>query len=164
MRLIRRYQSSDMQACLHIFDGNTPRFFSLVEREDFKNFLVNDAVGWDYLVIEDNGRIVACGGHNSDKDAKSANFCWGMVANDLHSTGLGKMLTIARLKTASAHRGVTSVRLDTSQHTQGFYARFGFVTERIIPDGYGPGLDRWEMTLNLETSDDLLFKTRQGAD
>ncbi|RYE81291.1 MAG: GNAT family N-acetyltransferase [Oxalobacteraceae bacterium] len=164
MRLIRHYQSSDMQACLHIFDGNTPRFFSLVEREDFKNFLVNEAVGWDYLVIEDNGSIVACGGHNVDKDAKSANFCWGMVANNLHSTGLGKMLTTARLKTVSAHRGVTRVRLDTSQHTQGFYARLGFVTERIIPDGYGPGLDRWEMTLNLETSDDLLFKTRQGVD
>lgn len=164
MRLIRRYQSSDMQACLHIFDGNTPRFFSLVEREDFKNFLVNDAVVWDYLVIEDNGSIVACGGHNVDKDAKSASFCWGMVANNLHSTGLGKMLTIARLETASALGSVTSVRLDTSQHTQGFYARFGFVPERIIPDGYGPGLDRWEMTLSLEKSDDLLFKKSQRVD
>lgn len=150
MRLIRPYQSPDMQACLDIFDGNTPRFFSSVERDDFKIFLRNYAVAWKYLVIEDNGIVVACGGHNYEQDAKSAILCWGMVANNLHGTGIGKMLTVARLKRANVICGVTKIRLNTSQHTQGFYAKLGFLPERVIPEGYGPGLDRWEMTLNLE--------------
>jgi len=55
------------------------------------------------------------------------------------------MLTAARLRTACAAPGVEQVRFDTSQHTQGFYRRFGFVVEGITPDGYGPGLDRWDM-------------------
>lgn len=151
-KIIRPYQSPDMQACLDIFDGNTPRFFSLVEREDFESFLLNYAVAWNYLIIEDNGSIVACGGYNYDNDSKSVSFCWGMVAKHLHGTGLGKMLTVARLKTASAMPAVTKIRLDTSQHTQGFYAQFGFVPERIILQGYGPGLDRWEMALNLDSA------------
>jgi len=152
MTLIRPYQSADMQACLDIFDRNTPRFFSPTERNDFENFLRDYAVAWDFLVIEDNGIVVACGGHKVDNDMKSASFCWGMVANNLQGNGLGKMLTIARLNTAKAMSAVAKIRLDTSQHTQSFYAQFGFVPERIILDGYGPGLDRWEMVLNLDNA------------
>lgn len=152
MRLLRFYQSADMQACLDIFDRNTPRFFSPAERQDFERFLLDYAVAWNFLVIEDNGSVVACGGHQVDKDTKSASFCWGMVANHLQGTGLGKMLTIARLNTASAMSDVATIRLETSQHTQGFYAQFGFAPERIILDGYGPGLDRWEMALSLDNA------------
>jgi hypothetical protein len=150
MKLIRPYQPPDMQACLDIFDGNTPRFFLLAEQEDFEKFLLNYAAVWNYLVIEDNGSIVACGGHNYDNDVKSDNFCWGMVANNRRGTGLGKMLTVARLNTASAMPAVKKIRLDTSQHTQGFYAQFGFIPERIILQGYGAKLDRWEMALSLD--------------
>lgn len=45
--------------------------------------------------------------------------------------------------------GVGRVKLNTSQHTQGFYARFGFETEAVTPDGYAPGIDRWDMVLTL---------------
>jgi predicted GNAT family N-acyltransferase len=44
---------------------------------------------------------------------------------------------------------VNTVRLDTSGHSQGFFARFGFVTTRVTPDAYAPGLDRFEMVLQL---------------
>lgn len=70
-----------------------------------------------------------------------------MVARELQGTGLGKMLTTARLRAAQTTPGVAQVRIDTSQHTQGFYRRFGFTVEKIVPDGYGPGLDRWDMLL-----------------
>lgn len=149
MKIIRPYHPSDMQACLHIFDMNTPKFFSPAERKDFEQFLTNYAFDWEYQVIENEGMIVACGGHAIRKDAETVDLCWGMVANNMHGTGLGKMLTIARLKAASAIPGVIKVRLDTSQHTQGFYSQFGFEPERIISEGYGAGLDRWEMILNV---------------
>lgn len=149
MDMTRPYRPSDMTACLDIFDGNTPKFFSPAERGEFEQFLTNYAVAWEYQVIERNGILVACGGHAIDKDAKSFNFCWGMVASNLHGTGLGKMLTWARLAAASALNDIAIVRLDTSQYTQSFYAQFGFLTERIIHGGYGPGLDQWEMVLDL---------------
>lgn len=149
MDAVRPYLPSDMTACLRIFDGNTPRFFAPAERADFAAFLLAHAVAWHYLVIEREGVVVACGGHAVRPDGVSVDLCWGMVASGMHGTGIGKMLTRARLQAAGTVQGIVRVRLDTSQHTQGFYARFGFVPVQVVADGYGPGLDRWEMQLDL---------------
>ncbi|WP_258078827.1 hypothetical protein [Xanthomonas arboricola] len=45
---------------------------------------------------------------------------------------------------------VRRVILDTSQHTRQFYARFGFVVQQVTVDGYAPGLERWDMALDLQ--------------
>ena len=39
--------------------------------------------------------------------------------------------------------------LHTTQHSAGFFARFGFETQQITQDGYGSGMDRYDMTLNI---------------
>lgn len=152
MDIIRPYRQADEAACLRLFDGNTPAFFSPDERDDFRRFLGAHALDWHYQVIEREGRIVACGGHAIGRDGESAEFCWGMVDRGLQRTGLGRLLTRARLRAARAVPGVRRIRLDTSQHTQGFYARFGFEVERVVPDGYDAGLDRWEMVLVLDAA------------
>lgn len=147
--IVRDYTPQDRSGCLAVFDGNVPKYFAPAERADFSDFLDSKAVAWSYQVIERDGRIVACGGLAPDPQGASAGLCWGMVAGGLHGMGLGTLLTAARLKSARATPGVEQIRLDTSQHTQGFYRRFGFVVEGIVPDGYGPGLDRWNMLLRL---------------
>ncbi|MCC2976661.1 GNAT family N-acetyltransferase [Sphingomonas sp. PL-96] len=147
--IVRRYTPQDRSGCLAVFDGNVPTYFNMAERDDFTGFLDSDAVACSYQVVERYGRIVACGGFAVDANSFSAGLCWGMVANGLHNMGLGSVLTAARLKSARNTPGVEQVRLDTSQHTQGFYRRSGFVVEGIVPDGYGPGLDRWDMLLRL---------------
>jgi hypothetical protein len=48
------------------------------------------------------------------------------------------------------------VQLGTSQHSKEFFARFGFQTTRVTPDGYAPGLDRYDMTLSRERLERLL--------
>jgi predicted GNAT family N-acyltransferase len=93
---------------------------------------------------------VACGGCTVAADGTTAGFCWGMVDRALQGTGLGTLLTQARLRVAMAAPGVTRIRLDTGQHSQGFYARFGFRPVAVTPDGDGPGLDRWDMMLRLD--------------
>ncbi len=143
----RRYMPADRSACLRIFDGNVPTFFDATEQRAFSNFLDNDAITLSYQVIERQGRVVACGG--LAVNGSSADLCWGMVAREVHGTGLGSLLTMARLEAARAIPGVEQVRLDTSQHTKGFYQRFGFVVKEVVPNGYGPGLDRWDMLLRL---------------
>lgn len=144
----RAYAPTDRDACLSLFDGNVSRFFDAGERADFERFLGGTALASPYQVLLRDGRIVACGGFLIEK-GEEAHLCWGMVDRILHGQGLGARLTEARLAAARATPGVRRVRLDTSQHTQGFYARFGFETVRVTPDGYGPGLERWDMVLKL---------------
>ena len=150
MILSRTYRPEDMAGCLALFDSNTPRFFDESEREGFVGFLKDQALRWPYQVITLDGRIVGCGGHAVEADGISVVLCWGMVDNELHGQGLGRVLTEARIAAARATPGVSRVILNTSQHTQGFYARFDFETQKVTPDGYAPGIDRWDMVLKLD--------------
>lgn len=143
--MIRGYTASDRAACLALFDGNTPRFFATSERAEFERFLDRHAAEWAFRVIDRDRQVVACGGFAVGTDGRTAHLCWGMVAHGLHRQGLGRRLAEARLAAASAHPGICDVHLDTSQHSYRFYARLGFRTERVTPDGYGPGLDRYDM-------------------
>ena len=147
MQTVRPYQASDRDACLALFDGNTPRFFDPSERADFAAWL--DTSTHPYLVILRDGRIVACGGHALEAGGSVASLCWGMVAQDVHGQGLGRALTQARLDAIRTMPQVARVTMNTSQHTQGFYARFGFVGVKVTPHGIGPGLDQWDMMLQL---------------
>jgi len=150
MLTARPYRAEDREACLALFDGNTPRFFDASEREGFADYLEETAFGHAYQVIERDGRVVACGGHAVEPDKISVALCWGMVDNGLHRQGVGRALTEARIAAARDTPGIRRVILNTSQHTQGFYARFGFETMKVTPDGYAPGIDRWDMVLKLD--------------
>lgn len=147
MDIARPYEPRDREACLALFDSNSPRFFDASERAGFEAFL--DRMEWPYQVIERDGRIVACGGHAIEADGRTVSLCWGMVEQGLHRQGLGRRLTEARLAAARAAPGATSVRLDTGVHTTGFYERLGFVIEAVQRDGYAPGSDRYDMRLTL---------------
>lgn len=147
--LVRAYTSSDRSGCITLFDSNVPHFFAETERNGFVEFLDHQAAAWSYQVIERNSCVVACGGHALEPDGVTASLCWGMVERELQGSGLGSLLTVRRSQIIGAIPGVSRVRLDTSQHTRGFYERFGFSAEAIVPDGYGPGLDRWDMFLRL---------------
>lgn len=74
---------------------------------------------------------------------------WGMVERELHGFRLGSILTQARLTLASSIPDITKIELSTSQYTNGFYERFGFVLSKITPNGFGPGLDRLDMALEI---------------
>lgn len=146
MTLFRPFRPDDITACLAIFDGNCPRFFAPSEREEFAAFLTAPhPADAPYLVLEDEGDILACGG--IAVSGPDAHLTWGMVARDRHGQRLGTRLTEARLALARTLPGVERLILSTSQHTQGFYAGFGFAVTAHTPDGFGPGLDRVDMAL-----------------
>lgn len=81
------------------------------------------------------------------KDGTTASLAWGMVDPALQGQGFGTALLRARLDAAARIPSIRRVILDTSQHTHGFYARFGFVILTVTPDGYGDRLDRLDMEL-----------------
>ena len=150
---LRPYGHRDLPRCLALFDGNVPRFFDVAERDDFAEFL-RTAGGRDtpYLVLEAAGSTVACGGLVLDEDGRGARLAWGMVDRAHHGRGLGARLMRARLALARADPRLVELRLDTSRHAKDFYERFGFEVRRIEPDGFAPGLDRYEMTAGLATT------------
>lgn len=140
----RLYRPTDASACLSIFDSNVPTYFAPEERSDFEGFLLVQAVDCAFQIIERDGSVIACGGITRRGDG-SAGFCWGMVQRALHRQGIGRELTLARLRQAEVDSSITHITLSTSQHTQGFYAGLGFHVTRVVPDGHGAGIDAVEM-------------------
>lgn len=146
---VRPYHPNDRTACLAVFDGNTPRFFAPSERADFAGFL--EAGPDDYFVVADGGTVVGCGGvfvKDGPGGLRWGGLCWGMVERTRHRAGVGSLLLRHRLAhLADTH--LEAVVLDTSQHSRGFFARFGFEVVKVTPDAYAPGLDRYDMKLLL---------------
>lgn len=138
----RPYAPADRDACLALFDGNVPRYFDPDERAGFAAFL--DALPGPFLVADDGGRVVACGGWAVEADTGDVALCWGIVDAARHREGIGDRLTRARLRDALAG-APRAVVIRTSQHTQGFYERLGFAVARVVPDGHAPGIDFVEM-------------------
>jgi GNAT superfamily N-acetyltransferase len=145
---LRAWRPADRAACLDVFESNVPRWFRRHERIEFAAFL--DALPGPFLVVEaTGGPVVACGGWARRPGTAIADLCWDMVARPLHGEGLGRLLVEERLRRIRLEGNVREVALNTSQHTVGFYETFGFVVERVEPDGYAPGLDRCDMRLVL---------------
>lgn len=146
----RPYTPDDFSACLAIFDSNVPTYFAPEERADCCECLGNvNAEHRPYIVLTRNGSVIACGGLTAETVNRQARLAWVMVDSALHGQGLGTSLTQAILTLARTTPDIAEVGLATSQHILGFYEGFGFTLSNIIPDGFGPGLDRCDMTLRL---------------
>ena len=144
---IRDYRPEDRAACLSIFDSNVPSSFTEAERPEFAAFL--DTLPGPYLLLEIDGRTVACGGYAAAENAACADLCWGMVQYELQGSGLGRLLTRVRIERIADDRGFTEVALRTSHLTEVFYQRMGFVTERVTLHGIAPDQHKCEMRLSL---------------
>jgi predicted GNAT family N-acyltransferase len=147
----RPYALADRDACMAILRSNMPRYIAPEEETDFIRFL--DMLPRDdvpYLVVEDaDAAVIACGGLAIEADKTTASLCWGLVAATHHGRRIGHLMLTERLGMARAHQGITRIELQTSQHTQGFFEKYGFVAGEVVKDGYGPGIDRVDMALTL---------------
>ena len=72
-----------------------------------------------------------------------------MVHQDAHGIGLGDALMVYRLM-AVVQTPARQVRLETTQHTENFFRRYGFSVAGRTKDGYKPGLDKVEMRARLD--------------
>lgn len=158
---IRAYQATDEQACLQIFNSNCPLYFDDSEYALFANWLKHQGTGAAYqsptysdalhdafyvLTDAQNG-TVACGGFYIVKNIPEARMAWGMVTASLHNKGYGKALFEYRKNCIQQTWPKHSITLGTSQHTFQFYEKMGMQVLQIIPQGYGPNLDRIDMVM-----------------
>jgi predicted GNAT family N-acyltransferase len=143
---IRAYRIEDLEAVVAIFRSNIPKYFTPAEEAGLYEFL--DGYSEDYYVVEVGGEVVGAGGVAwNDLEKPTVSLCWGMVREDHLGTGLGKKLTEFRIKYAREKYGDVPLTIGTSQHTQGFYKKFGFRLTECEKDGYGPGIDTCKMRL-----------------
>jgi N-acetylglutamate synthase-like GNAT family acetyltransferase len=146
---IRRYSENDRRACLDILDENTPEYFVVGDRASLDDFL--GGLPGPYFVAEEEGRVIACGGW-AMTSGDSAVLTWGMVRRALHRRGIGRSMLRFRLDSIKAEGRASVVEVQTVQLVQRFFAREGFSVVNVVPDGFGQGLDRVTMELQLATS------------
>lgn len=140
---IRPYLAADRQACLAIFRSNLPRYFDPSELPEFEEFLAQSTQ--DYFVAQRGGVVLACGGCYV-RDGVGY-LSWGMVSRAHHHAKMGTALLAWRVDLVFSQPDIAEIRIDTSQHTAGFFARHGFQTTRQTADGFGVGIDQVSMSL-----------------
>jgi len=147
--LIRAFIPTDIQQCLVIFDSNAPKFFDHSEREYFEQWLLRQpALNESYLVNEVTDRgVIGCGGFYILPESKEVRFAWGMIHQDFHNQGFGTALYRHREKLIKQGFPNFTLSLGTSQHTFSFYQKMGMKVTQLIPSGYGPDIDRYDMEL-----------------
>lgn len=145
--VVRTFTRADFDACLRVFESNLPKYFAESERAEFVDFL--GAHECEYLVVEVNGAVRACGG--SDVQDGIGRLCWGMVEKSHHRSALGSALLAYRLNSLFLGAPkLQQIQLDTSQHSAAFFERFGFKVQGSVPNGFGEGLDCLAMALRRE--------------
>jgi predicted GNAT family N-acyltransferase len=143
---LRPYKADDLDAVIEVFRSNIPKYFGPGEEPGLRSFLT-DSHGDDYFVCEMNGEIIGSGGIARNDD-DTVSLCWGMIRADHLGTGLGRMLTEFRIERSRNRYGDLPIVTSTSQHTRGFYEKFGFRLASHEPDGFGPGIDICKMRLD----------------
>lgn len=143
---IRSYTTADLESVVAVFRSNIPKYFGPSEEQGLRDFLA-DVRSEDYFVVELDGEIVGAGGI-APNDDDTVSLCWGMIRKDHLGTGLGKRLTEFRIERSREKFGAAAMVISTSQHTQGFYEKFGFRLTEHTPDGFGPGIDICKMRLD----------------
>ena len=145
----RPWRGEDRDTGLALFDSNVPKFFAAQERADFIEF-IEDLPGPYLIAFDADGVAVGCGGYAAhDKKPDTAALCWGMIRGDFHRRGWGDALLRHRLREIAADAVFQRVEIETSQFSRGFFARYGFVQRKQVADGFAPGIDLIEMTLDL---------------
>jgi predicted GNAT family N-acyltransferase len=113
--------------------------------EDWLNGPVSGADNYFYVLLIDHD-IVGCGGFGYEKNNNAVRFIWGLVHRKYHKKGLGKKLFEFRMAEIKRLYPDVPIRLDTTQHSYGFFQKYGFKVDKITENFYAPGFDRYDMT------------------
>ncbi|MDR3679910.1 MAG: GNAT family N-acetyltransferase [Flavipsychrobacter sp.] len=153
---IRRYTHYDHAACLNIFKSNCSHYFDASEQSYLEAWLTAQDNGMlvyesnlseDFFVLEQEDKVVACGGFYLPRNNLIANMVWGMVHAAFHKQGFGTAMFAYRIEKIKELDTTRAIVLDTSQHTFRFFESFGFEKVKITADAYGEGLHRYDMIL-----------------
>ncbi|HBJ86839.1 MAG TPA: hypothetical protein DDZ88_23880 [Verrucomicrobiales bacterium] len=157
---IREFHEDDLEACLDIHRSNEPDYLEPGGIHGFVEFLARGTSY--YLVIEHDGKIIACGGLELAGDSGHATLVYGLVHRQFHGRGFGTTLLAARLSLLEHEGDAVPVWVSTSLAAVSFFGRFGFTLHSVTPDPVGPERDQglfW-----LKVTPDEIESIRAGLD
>lgn len=154
MITISPYLPEYKETLLAVFKSNMPLYFAEEELPLFDAFLdrdINNAKRPYWIIFEDD-IIVGCGGIGINEPTKYTNephviMCWGMVHQDYHKKGYGKVLLELRIEESKKVFPGVKIALGTTQHSYGFFEKYGFKTVCFEKDHWAKGLDLYQMEL-----------------
>ncbi len=145
--MIRAYSQQDFEAVVGLFEANSPTFFDSSEKQDFVHYLLHERE--DYFVVEKENNIIGAGGVNYPSNKyPNTSLSWGMIHPKFHRKGIGRKLTIYRLKHLQK-QNISNVVVRTSQLTAVFYEKLGFKQTKVKKDYWAKGLDLYQMEITL---------------
>ena len=153
---IREYTPADEAACRDVLTSNIPKYFVIEDMDKLHNWLnalnthtlpYSVAESIHFYVLEDADKIIGCAGFYMMKDENKAQLNWGMVHNDYHYKGFGKVLFDYRVNKIKEMAPGRQIALWTSQYTYKFYEKFGMKVESMAPNGFDFGYDKYVMYL-----------------
>lgn len=147
-----QYSGAYKHDCLSIFDSNTPKYFADWERSEFEDYLDNHAAENHFFVVICEKLAVGCGGYEVRDSV--AGLTWGMVSNQFHGRRIGEELLKYRLEHISENYGDITLKIQTSQYTEGFFKKHGFITTDIVENGYDPGLHTIHMQYQVKADNE----------
>jgi ribosomal-protein-alanine N-acetyltransferase len=147
---IRAYQISDKQACLEAFESNVPKYFTQAEIADYDKFLEMIPIKVEanktfYYVVVFGNEVIGCGGFGDKDNSDIITLAWGLIHQNFHKKGFGKVLLDYRLEQIKEKYPNQLVYIDTTQYSYGFFEKYGFETTKITHDFYEMGLHRYDM-------------------
>ena len=145
--IVRKYNHKYFKSCIKIIQSNIPKYILPSEQFDYENFLLRKSKR--YFVFFKANDLVACGGYGFNKTKTNAALSWGLVHRKHHNKGYGTYLIKYRLNQIKKYHSDIKICLDTSQYTHQFFEKFGFKINKIAKNGYGEGLDKYDMVLKL---------------
>lgn len=141
--IVEPYSNSYRDQCIDVFISNQDRYFDESELIYFKEFLSDEVFNIKYYVVSEGKKILGCGGYSLSNGA--VYLRWGMVSRSNHRAGVGSLLLQHRINHVKKSLGSIPIKLDTSQHTAGFFKKFGFEIEEEEENGFGSGLHKVSM-------------------
>jgi N-acetylglutamate synthase-like GNAT family acetyltransferase len=138
----RSYRADDVEICLELLRSNIPEFFVPSDVDRLRRFLM--ALPGPFFVAESAGDVIACGGWALES-ANVAVLTWGIVRRDRHGQGVGGELLRFSIDEIRRDGRAFRIRLRTVQQVQQFFARYGFRSVAVVPNGFGDGFDQVTM-------------------
>jgi predicted GNAT family N-acyltransferase len=143
IRKVLPYKEEYRSACIEIFKTNIGPFFAEDELGGFEDFLDNHVGATKYFVVFSDDEIIGCGGFYLKKGV--VRLREGMIKKQNHKTGAGLLLLEYRLNMVREEYPDKKIAIDTTQNTEGFFKKYGFVTTKVARDFYAIGLDKVSM-------------------
>lgn len=142
------FKKQYLDDCVALFKSNLTGYFSPDEVSDFVKFLENHASTNNYYVGLKEQLVVACGGW--DKQTKGFYLRWGIIDSKQHKLGLGSKLLQFRIEKIRELYGNVDIYIKTSGKAHGFFEKFGFQVNQVIPNGIDKGIDEYQMQLQAD--------------